>query len=100
MPKLFPTEQKLVDVRGGEVIAISRVVAVGVNDNYVVLPSIPVDARIVSADNSVAQPAFYLGQNANTSGSRTTNIFNIDGTSAGTEFLVVSRHRNIGNRSV
>lgn len=105
MAKLFPTEQKFMDSLNGEVVVLTRVKATSVNDNFVILPSAAVDAHILYAagQTSLAAGGFYLGQNVAGAGigkQNTSNIANIDGTTAGTEFLITSRHTNFKNSSL
>jgi len=103
MAKMQPTEQKLVDLTDGNILAITRVVALSANDNWVELPSDASDAKILytASQTSLVTGAFYLGQSVRGGGGfarqNTSDIANIDGTSAGTEFLIASRHANMKN---
>lgn len=103
MGKLFPIEQKLFDLSDGHVVAVTRVKATSVNDNWVDLPSAASDAKIlyITGQTQLAAAGFYLGQGLGTQfgSAKVTldDVANIDGTTAGTEFLIVSRHANIKN---
>lgn len=102
MAKMIPTEQKLVDMTDGHVVALTRVKAAGVNNNWVTLPSAAIDAHIMYGvgQTALGTAGFYTGQSVRGAGigpSFTSNVANIDGTTAGTEFLIASRHANIKN---
>jgi hypothetical protein len=102
---MIPTEQKLVDMTDGHVVALTRVKALDINDNYVVLPSKAVDARILytTAQTILSATSFYVGSQGRAVGAAAvtaSEIANIDGTAAGTEFLIASRHTNLKNTSL
>jgi len=106
MAKLLPIEQKMVDTTDGNVVVLTRVKATSVNDNWITLPSAAQDAKILYAtgQTSLVTGAFYLGQNVIGGGGfakqNISNVVNIDGTTAGTEFLIASRHANFKNTSL
>lgn len=83
MAKIFPSKQTFVDQRDGTQILITNVKILTSTSDHVELPN-AVDAAILNAARSTADPTFYLS-NAGAS-------FSIDGATVGTEYIVVSRH--------
>ena len=85
MAKLFPKKQQLIssDLADGDMVAITRVKILTTNDN-VDLPGTAIDAALLQSTKTASDPTFYLYDN--------DSQLNIDGATAGTEFVVVSRH--------
>lgn len=88
MAKLFPDKQHFVDLRDGEQVTVTKVTIVNATSDYVVIPTAK-DAQILQADRTTADPTFYL------SGRGT--VFNIDGATVGTQYIVVANHGSMVN---
>jgi len=86
MAKLFPYKQQLIssDLADGQTIAISRVKSISATSDHVELPGVAQDVAFLHAAKATADPSFYL-----TDGDTQLNI---DGATAGTDFVIVSRH--------
>ena len=91
MAKVIPLGQSFFDLKSGEQIGISRV-RMATSADHVQLPAPCFDAAVLGATEAESNALrFYLG------GGSKSNVFNIDGASAGQEFVVVSRHGNFVN---
>jgi len=90
MAKLYPFKQTFVDEKlsNGEQVVVTRVKIVNATSDFVSLPN-ALDAQILQTTRTASDPTFYL------SGDGT--IFNIDGATVGTEYVVVSRHAGMIN---
>lgn len=83
MAKLFPSKQTVVDQPDNRSIIITTVKAVSTLSDHVELPN-AVDAAMLHAARTTADPTFYLTTNG--------NQVAIDGATVGTEYVIVSRH--------
>lgn len=90
MAEMFPTKQTFVDEKlaNGEQIVITRVKILSSTSDHVKLPR-AVDAQLLQADRTTADPTFYLGSNK--------VDFSIDGATVGTEYVIASRHQGMLN---
>ena len=83
MAELFPSKQTFVDQRDGVQVLVTNVTTINSTTDHVQLPN-AVDAAILQASRTTADPTFYLSSGG--------AQFNIDGATTGTEYIVVSRH--------
>jgi len=83
MAELFPSKQTFVDQRDGVQILVSNVTTIDTTTDHVKLPNAS-DAQILQAARTTADPTFYLSSGG--------AQFNIDGATAGTNYIIVSRH--------
>lgn len=91
MAKVLPLGQSFFDLKSGEQIGITRV-RMASSADHVQLPAPAFDAVVLGATEAERTALqFYLG------GGSKSNVFNIDGATAGQEFVVASRHGNFVN---
>ncbi len=83
MAKLFPSKQQWVDQHNGTQVLVSKVKILTTGSDHLELPN-AVDAALLQAARTTADPTFYLIQDR-------TQIA-IDGATVGTEYTVVSSH--------
>jgi len=92
MAKIIPLGQSNFDKKDGTQVSISHVRIPGTGHNYLVLPAPLNDAKfLASSVGARAGVIFYTG------GGSKANIVNMEGASAGTEFIVVGRHDGMIN---
>jgi hypothetical protein len=88
--KLFPNQNsQFVDTRDGNVIGIHKVTLIGGSGNtdYLVVGAAQ-DAALLFADKTTSDPTFYLSGNND-------SIVSIDAGTAGSEWIVVTRHSHV-----
>jgi len=83
MAELFPSKQTFVDLRDGTQVLVTEVTTINATTDHVKLPN-AVDASFLHTDKTTSDPTFYLSS----AGAQ----LNIDGATAGTEYLITSRH--------
>jgi len=90
MAKLFPSKQTVVDQPNDRQVIITTVKTISTTSDHVDLPN-AVDAALLQSARTTADPTFYL----TTQGNQVA----IDGATAGTEYVIVSRHEGSLNFS-
>ena len=90
MPKIYPKKHQIVssNLADGENVGIFRINIVSSTD-VVELGAVASDVAFLHTSKATSDPTFYLTDN--------DTKLNIDGATVGTEYVVVSRHRNFTN---
>lgn len=83
MAQIFPSTSQSVDLRDGTTILINKIKILSSTSDHVFIPP-SVDAQLLQSDRTTADPTFYITDKGRS--------FNIDGATAGTEYVLVSRH--------
>ena len=92
MPKIQPLGQGMFDKKDGTQVSVTHIRIPVAGHNFVVLPAPLADAQFLAASKTARVGiTFYTG------GGSKPNIANIEGASAGTEFIVVGRHSGMVN---
>ena len=84
MAQLFPSKQDFVDRRDGDTIGITNVTIVSATSDHLNIANVA-DAAFLHEDKTTADPTFYI-----TGGN---DQIAIDGATAGTDYIIVTRHR-------
>ena len=83
MAKIFPSKQYFFDLIDQTIIGVTRFNILTATSDHMDFPDVS-DIQFLHGDRTTSDPTFYMDSNKNT--------LNIDGATAGTEYIVVSRH--------
>lgn len=89
MAKIFPSLQSFIDTRDGNQYFVTKIKVLSATSDHVELPPMT-DLAFLHTSLTASDPTFYV------TGNNSTQL-NIDSATAGTEYVVVTRHQNFVN---